>query len=153
VYILPVDSCSDYAVVSATEDADDEAEVLAAADADDESLVNGAALPATLNHGNTLEASTLLLLAAESGKKRRCRSAINKPLEDKICRGLCGNVSKCLSKRTAEGGEPTLEHCVNYKLPYKCPLWVGVNCAAQFNSNKCRICDVIDHVPPFPADR
>jgi hypothetical protein len=152
VYIQ-VDSCSDYVAVSATEeDADDEAVVLAAEDADDESLVNGAALPAKLNHGNTSEASILLLLA-ESGKKRRCRSAIKKPLEDKVCRGLCGNVSKCLSKRTAEGGEPTLEHCVNYKLPYKCPLWVGVNCATQFKSNKCRICDVIDHVPPFPADR
>ena len=151
---IQVDSCSDYVAVSATEeDADDEAVVLAAEDADDESLVNGAALPATLNHGNTTSEASILLLLAESGKKRRCRSAIKKPLEDKVCRVLCGNVSKCLSKRTAEGGEPTLEHCVNYKLPYKCPLWVGVNCATQFKSKKCRICDVIDHVPPFPADR
>ena len=61
---IQVDSCSDYVAVSATEgDADDEAVVLAAEDADDEFLVNGAALPATLNHGNTSEASILLLLA------------------------------------------------------------------------------------------
>ena len=108
---IQVDSCSDYVAVSATEeDADDEAAVvLAAEDADDESLVNGAALPATtLNHGNTTSEASILLLLAESGKKRRCRSAIKKPLEDKVCRGLCGNVSKCLSKHTAEGGSRRL---------------------------------------------
>ena len=55
---IQVDSCSDYVTVSATEeDTDDEAVVLAAEDANDESIFNDAALPATLNHGNTSEAS------------------------------------------------------------------------------------------------
>jgi hypothetical protein len=128
--------------------------VLTAEDADDESLVNGAALPATtLNHGNTTSEASILLLLAESGKKRRCRSAIKKPLEDKVMQRTLRQRLEMFEQTYSRGGEPTLEHCVNYKLPYKCPLWVGVNCATQFKSNKCRICDVIDHVPPFPADR
>ena len=139
---IQVDSSSD--VLVATEDTDDDSPIKDAKDVVLTSILN--------NNSNTSE-GTIALFQSESGKKRRRRSAINKPLENLMCRGLCGNDSKCLSKRTAEGEEPKFVNCANYALPYKCPLMVGVNCVAQFNSNKCRICDVMDRLPPFSADR
>ena len=140
---IQVDSSSD--VLVATEDTDDDSPIKDAKDVVLTSILN--------NNSNTSE-GTIALFQSESGKKRRRRSAINKPLENLVvCRGLCGNDSKCLSKRTAEGEEPKFVNCANYALPYKCPLMVGVNCVAQFNSNKCRICDVMDRLPPFSADR
>ena len=139
---IQVDSSSD--VLVATEDTDDDSPIKDAKDVVLTSILN--------NNSNTSE-GTIALFQSESGKKRRRRSAINKPLENLVCRGLCGNDSKCLSKRTAEGEEPKFVNCANYALPYKCPLMVGVNCVAQFNSNKRRICDVMDRLPPFSADR
>jgi hypothetical protein len=110
---IQVDSSSGALV--ATEDTDD----------DDRGVV----LSSTVNNNYNKSEGTI------SGKKRRRRrSAINNPLEKLICRGLCGSDSKCLSKRTAEGEEPKLVNCANYALAYKCPLMVGVNCVAQFNS-------------------
>ncbi len=139
---IQVDSSSD--VLVATEDTDDDSPIKDAKDV---------VLTSTLNNNSNTSEGTIALFQSESGKKRRRRSAINKPLENLMCRGLCGNDSKCLSKRTAEGEEPKFVNCANYALPYKCPLMVGVNCVAQFNSDKCRICDVMDRLSPFPADR
>ena len=141
---IQVDSSSD--VLVATEDTDDDSPIKDAKDVVLTSILN--------NNSNTSE-GTIALFQSESGKKRRRRSATisSKPLENLMCRGLCGNDSKYLSKRTAEGEEPKFVNCANYALPYKCPLMVGVNCVAQFNSNKCRICDVMDRLPPFLADR
>jgi len=107
------------------------------------------------NTGGAVSVPTFIAAVEKNSAERNIQSAIvgvkrrkkqempvHAPLEEKRCRGACGNSSRCLS--STRDFQDQLIHCTNYYERIKCPLWLGPNCAEAFHSFKCRICTLID---------